>query len=89
MNYASKKHVERQIAMDEQEKAREPELKAKEEAEAQQKLEDEAQTFGWGKKTRAKYKSRQAILEQEIAELRNREAFDADSDEDIKDLLED
>lgn len=90
-NFAKDALIKRQIAIDEKEKLEKP---AKEQAkleEREKKLEAEAKSFGWGKKTRRNVKLQEKVLNDTIDELRFREqgAYDAAEDHDIEDLLED
>lgn len=90
-NWARKKQLERQLADDAKEKAEKPEKDRKEKEDLEQKLSNETKSFGWGKKTRAREKKKQAIVEQILDEERARyqSAYDAQEDHDIEDLLED
>lgn len=91
MNWAGKYHIRKQVERDEKEKAEKPSKDAKAKAELEEKLANEAKTFGWGKKTRKDNKLKEAIIEREFNELRQRQqsAYDAAEDHDIEDLLED
>lgn len=90
-NYAKQKEIQRKIDEDKREKALEKEKAETEEAETLSKLDDEAQTFGWGKATRRTVKRQSAALKQQAEDLReyHQSAYDAAEDHDIDDLLED
>ncbi|CAK7894852.1 processing of GAS1 and ALP protein 2 [[Candida] anglica] len=90
-DWAKMKQVKRQIEQDNKEKEEKPEKDRKKRAEIEEKLTQEAATFGWGKKTRKNVKLSQSILEEQATELRERHqtAYDAQEDHDIEDLLED
>lgn len=77
--------------MDEKEKLEKPEKERKAREEGQQKLEKEAASFGWGKKTRRNIKVSQSVLDDQLMEVRERHqtAYDAAEDHDIDELLED
>lgn len=89
--WAKQKQVKRQLEIDEQEKLEKPERDRKEAEEHREKLEKEAKLMGWGKLTRAKAKRNEAILQEAVSQLRERNqlAYDAAEDNDIEDLLED
>lgn len=90
-NYAKQKEIQRKIDEDKREKELEKEKAKTEEAETLSKLDDEAQTFGWGKATRRTVKRQSAALKQQAEDLReyHQSAYDAAEDHDIDDLLED
>lgn len=89
--YASQKLVKKQMEQDKKEKAEKPARESAERKALEEKLVAEAETVGWGKKTRKNVKLQQQYLEQQAAELRERHqtAYDAAEDNDIEDLLED
>lgn len=89
-NWATQYHVKQQIQRDEEEKALKKENDAKIEKEKKEKLLEEAETFGWGKKTRKENKLKAAYIEQQFNEIRqrNQTSYDAQEDHDIEDLLE-
>ncbi|RCK58825.1 Processing of GAS1 and ALP protein 2 [Candida viswanathii] len=89
--WAVKKQTQAQYAQDERELAEKSEREAREKKETIEKLEGEAQEFGWGKKTRKNVKLTEAVLQEYAAEQRQRKqtAYDAQEDADIEDLLED
>lgn len=66
------------------------EYKEQKAQEKYQKLEDEAQTFGWGKVTRRNVKKQEKALADATEALResHQGAYDAAEDHDIEDLLE-
>lgn len=90
-SYANKYHVKRQVAMDEKEKLEKPIKEAEEKKKQEESLKKEAETFGWGKKTRRDNKLKEAYIETQFNDLRQRHqsAYDAAEDHDIDDLLED
>jgi len=89
--WAKNRAVKKQIQDDEREKLEAPAKKQKELEESAEKLNAEAQTFGWGKKTRKNVKLQQQILQQTLDEMSTAQqtAYDAAEDHDIEDLLED
>lgn len=89
--WAKHKQIKRQLEIDEKEKLEKPGKEREEKLEAEQALQREAASFGWGKKTRKNVKLQESILTQEADELRERHqtAYDAAEDHDIEDLLED
>ncbi|KAI5966720.1 uncharacterized protein KGF55_000129 [Candida pseudojiufengensis] len=89
--WASRKQTEHQLKQDEQEKLAKPLKEAEAQQQIEEKLEKEANEFGWGKKTRKNVKITEAVLEQIAAETRQRHqtAYNAQEDADIEDLLED
>ncbi|MCP8716283.1 MAG: hypothetical protein M5E90_02570 [Asgard group archaeon] len=90
-SWAAKKQTQTQFAEDERELAEKSEREAREKKQNFDKLNDEAKEFGWGKKTRQNVKLTEALLEEYVAEQRQRKqtAYDAQEDADIEDLLED
>lgn len=90
-NYLKARQIKHQLKLDEQEKLEKPEKEARARQEEIEKIESEANTFGWGKKTRRNVKLQQAVLDEQMNELRTRQqsAYDAAEDNDIEDLLED
>lgn len=90
-NWATQYHVKQQVKRDEEEKALKEDRDAKEEKEKTQKLLDEAESFGWGKKTRKENKLKEAYIEHQFNEIRqrNQSSYDAQEDHDIDHLLED
>ncbi|KAG7193205.1 uncharacterized protein KQ657_000965 [Scheffersomyces spartinae] len=88
--WATQHQIKRQIAMDNQEKLEKPEREKKEREAEQKRLEDEAASFGWGKKTRRNLKVSEAVLNDQLMQVRERHqsAYDAAEDHDIEDLLE-
>ena len=89
--YASLKLIKRQLEQDKKEKEEKPARDSAERQALHDKLAAEAETIGWGKKTRKNVQVHQLILEAQAAELRERHqtAYDAAEDNDIEDLLED
>ncbi|EDK41924.1 hypothetical protein LELG_00102 [Lodderomyces elongisporus NRRL YB-4239] len=89
--WAGKRQTEHQLRIDAEEKAKKAEREAEAQREIDEKLNKEAQEFGWGKKTRKNVKVTEMVLEQIALETRQRHqsAFDAQEDADIEDLLED
>ncbi|KAG2733993.1 hypothetical protein G9P44_003518 [Scheffersomyces stipitis] len=89
--YATNKLAKKQFDDDERELALKPEKEKKQKEELQKKLDTEAKTFGWGKKTRKTVKHTEAILTEAAEELRQRNQtfYNAAEDHDIEDLLED
>lgn len=90
-NWAKQRQVKAQLEQDKREAEEKPERERQEREAQLQKIEEEAQLFGWGKQTRSKAKRNEAILQEAVAELRERNqlAYDAAEDHDIEDLLED
>ncbi|GME74416.1 unnamed protein product [[Candida] boidinii] len=85
-----RRQLKKQI--DDDKKAREDDLIDRpEDFEEVTGVEASDKAWGWGKSTRRKVRSQQKIFEEEIekAALRSQNNFDDDSDDDIKDLLED
>lgn len=95
-NYAKRKQIEKQLALDDLRKKKAIEDAANgitpEDETLEPKVEDD-QSWGWGKKSRRKYKKQEAIFNQKLKELDEtvelNTAFNPDSDDDIADLLED
>ena len=90
----AKKQLESQIKRDK--KRKQNELIEKPEDDGTTTIaNEEPTTFGWGNKTRYRNKKQQEMLGQAIDNLKKRQQrqnnseFNADSDEDIADLLED
>ncbi|EMG48503.1 PGA2 Processing of GAS1 and ALP protein 2 [Candida maltosa Xu316] len=90
-SWAVKKQTQAQYAQDERELAEKSARDAREKKETIEKIETEAQEFGWGKKTRNNVKLTEAVLQEYAAQQRqrNQSAYDAQEDVDIEDLLED
>lgn len=90
-NWSKAKQIKRQIDIDNKEKAEEKAMKEKASNEKLEKLDEEAETFGWGKATRRRVKRQEQELEAKIQEVRdyNQSAYDAAEDHDIEDLLQD
>ncbi|CAN3373626.1 hypothetical protein DIURU_000570 [Diutina rugosa] len=90
-NWAKQRQVKAQLEQDKREAEEKPERERQEREAQLQKIEEEAQSFGWGKQTRSKAKRNEAILQEAVAELRerNQSAYDAAEDHDIEELLED
>lgn len=90
-NWAKQRQVKHQLAEDKREAEEKPERERQEREARLQEIEEEAQLFGWGKQTRSKAKKNEALLQEAVAELRERNqlAYDAAEDHDIEDLLED
>lgn len=88
--WAGQKQIQRQVEQDKREKAEKPERELAEREALREKLENEAASLGWGKKTRQNIKVSQQVLEQEANILRERHqtSYDAAEDHDIEDLLE-
>lgn len=90
-NYAQQKQIRQQLIDDEKEKKEKPQREADAKQAKTDELEQEAQSFGWGKKTRRDVKNKQAVFEEQVETLRhrNQSTYDAAEDNDIEDLLED
>lgn len=89
-NFAKQKEIQRKL---EEDKLYKEEKAKREQEEKEQKIENveqEAQSFGWGKTTRRNVKRQEQILEEKIKEVNeaNQSAYDAAEDHDIDDLLE-
>lgn len=89
--WAKNYHIKRQVERDEKEKVLKKEKEAQQEQAKVDRLNEEAEGFGWGKKTRKNIKLQQDKVEQQINEIRQRQqtAYDAAEDHDIDHLLED
>ncbi|EGV64779.1 hypothetical protein PSN45_005125 [Yamadazyma tenuis] len=89
--WATKFHIQQEVNRDNAEKAAKPAKDAELQKQYEEKLQQEAKTFGWGKKTRRDTKLKQAYIEDQFNELRQRHqsAYDAAEDHDIEYLLED
>lgn len=89
-NHMKIKQVEKQLKEDEEIKANKPEADRKKREEEDQRLENEAKTFGWGKRTRKNAKLAQRAIEDRAEETYNlSSAYNAAEDHDIDYLLED
>lgn len=90
-NWARQRQIKTQMEADEKEKSEKEERDKKAAQELEERLEAEANTFGWGKKTRKNVKLQEAILSSQVADLRERHqtSFNEAEDHDIEDLLED
>lgn len=89
--WAQKKYINDQVAKDEQEKLTKPERDEAARIAQEESLKKEAASFGWGKKTRNNVNTQQAILQDQLDVIRqrNQTAYDAAEDHDIEDLLQD
>lgn len=90
LNWSKQREVRKRLEQDKIDKELEPERLAKAEAAESEKLELEAQLFGWGKATRRKVKAQESFLQKQADDLRmaNQSAYDAQEDHDIDYLLE-
>lgn len=89
-NWTKQRQVRRQLDLDKKEQQMDAEYKEQKTQEKFQKLEDEANTFGWGKVTRRNVKKQEKALADATEALResHQGAYDAAEDHDIEDLLE-
>lgn len=90
VNWSKQRQVKKQLEADEREKKEMPERKKEEAKKKKQELQEQAASFGWGKKTRKNVKLLEEQLRENADELRNRHqsSYDAAEDHDIEDLLE-